>query len=284
MKQRTGEGFLSLNQICSPSKMVQIQYASDLHIDNVPSIPFESVLTPVAPLLVIAGDVCSVWDPRYATFLEWCSNHWSAVILIAGNHEYFIEDPHVKTLDDTDSYIRSLSAKYKNIIYLQAGQSATVSGIRFIGATLWSAVDPSIWNDIAKAKGDYTDTYVQQGPTIRHSHPSDMTALHALHKARIASAISPRFPGEPIVVITHHMPSFALMEQKYKTRPLRSCYASADDDLIVPPVRVWICGHSHQSQQYRAPSGTVVLMNARGYAHERTRFLGPYNPAATFTL
>jgi len=264
--------------------MVQIQYASDLHIDSGLHAPFASVLTPVAPLLVIAGDVCSAWDPLYASFLDWCSKHWSAVILVAGNHEYFIEDPYVKTLDDTDSRIYSLTAKYRNVAYLQAGQSVTVAGIRFVGATLWSAIDPSIWNTIADTKGDYTHTYTQQGPTLRHSHPSDMTALHALHKARIASAICPRDPGESIVVVTHHMPSFALAEQKYRSHPLRSCYASADDDLFVPAVRAWICGHSHQSQQYRAPSGTLVLMNARGYASERSRILRPYNPACTFTL
>ena len=50
--------------------MVQIQYASDLHITDWPKgTAFEAFLTPVAPILVIAGDICSAWNPLYNSFL-----------------------------------------------------------------------------------------------------------------------------------------------------------------------------------------------------------------------
>jgi len=267
--------------------MVSIQYASDLHINDFPGTQFNTFLIPVAPILILAGDICSAWDPLYRTFLTWCSRQWTFIILITGNHEYFVDGPVPKTIEETDHHIRTMVSSFRNISFLQAGQSVQIPGTRMrcVGATLWSDIDPSLWSEIL-SKGDYTHTYVAQGPTLRTTRPSDVVALHALHKAHLSSALNQRFPGETLVVVSHHMPTFHLQEDKYKQDSFRSCYASADDDLIRYPVKVWICGHSHQATQWRAPSGTVCLMNARGYNNikELSRTSNVYNPTATFTV
>ena len=274
-------------ELLSLTRMISIQYASDLHINDFPGVPFSTLVTPVAPILILAGDICSAWDPLYKTFLTWCSRNWSSVILITGNHEYFVDGPVPKTLDQTDGHIRTLASSLRNIYFLQAGQSVRIPGtrIRCIGATLWSAIDPSIWSDLL-GKGDYTHTYVSHGLGLRTTSPSDTTALHAFHKASLSSAIASHTPDETVIMITHHMPTFQLMQEEYKKSPYRSSYASTDDELIVPPVKVWICGHSHQASQWRAPSGTVCLMNARGYnsIKEQGRMTHRYNPAQTFTV
>jgi hypothetical protein len=245
--------------------MVQIQYASDLHITDWPKgTAFESFLTPVAPILVLAGDICSAWDPLYKSFLAWCSRHWHLVIFITGNHEYYPPEGFLYTLDQTDTYIRSIALP--NTIFLQAGQSYIVPGtrLRFVGATLWSAIDPVIWDEAAEKKGDFKRTYVDTPMGVRNTHPSDTTALHALHKAYLTSAISP-LQKETLVVVTHHMPTLNLLEPRFRGERWHSCYTSADDELLAPNVKVWICGHSHRATQWRSPSGTLCLMNARGY-------------------
>ena len=246
--------------------MVQIQYASDLHITDWPKgTAFEAFLTPVAPILVIAGDICSAWNPLYNSFLTWCSRHWHIVIFITGNHEYYplAGTPH--TMEQTDNYIRSLTLP--NTIFLQAGQSYIVPGtyLRFVGATLWSAVDPAIWDEFADKKGDFKHTFVSTPMGLRNTHPSDTSALHALHKAYLTSAISPLHARETLIVVTHHMPTLNLLEPRFRGERWHSCYASSDDELIASNVKVWICGHSHRATQWRAPSGTLCLMNARGY-------------------
>jgi len=272
--------------------MVRIQYASDLHINDWPEgTPFKTFLIPNAPILVIAGDICEVRSILYNKFLLWCSQNWYYVILITGNHEYYWDHdahPTMKQLsiDDIDTFIPLMGIP--NVIFLQCGTSFKLPGtnIRFVGSTLWSAIDPMIYDEIAAVKGDYNATYTSTHQGIRKTTPADISALHALHKSYLESALAPQSSNEILIVVTHHMPSKQLLEPHYRDERWNSCYASNDDDLIRSNVKVWICGHSHRATQWKAPSGTLVLMNARGYnrPEEQQRIEDMYNPSAYFDI
>jgi hypothetical protein len=270
--------------------MVRIQYASDLHINDYPKgTPFESFVTPVSPILVLAGDVCSAWDPLYRAFLAWCSRNWYLVIVVSGNHEYYCEPGKPHSMIETDAHMYDIAGRFQNVVYLQNGASYVVPNtrIRFVGATLWSAIDPAIWDEIAGKKGDYKATYTAYPTVFRKTHPSDICALHALHKMFLVSALAPQIPGEILVVVTHHMPTLHLLEDHYKGERWHSCYASNDDDLLLPNVRAWICGHSHRAVRWRAPyGGPLCLMNARGYnrPNELGRHVDIYNPQAVINI
>jgi hypothetical protein len=261
-----------------------IQYASDLHINDWPiGTPFDTFVTPTAPILVLAGDICSAWDPLYDHFLAWANRNWYKVILITGNHEYYCEPDQMRTIEQTDQHIASLVKKYKNVIFLQDGASYVLPGtrLRFVGTTLWSAITPAIWDEIAEKKGDYNAIYTQSGFGIRRAHPADMCALHALQKAHLRSACMPR-PNETLIVVTHHMPTPFLLEEEYRNEAWRSCYASNDEDLFASNIAVWICGHGHRATQLQIPHGPLLLMNARGYNRpkETDRSVDVYQPGA----
>jgi len=267
--------------------MVKIQYISDLHVDHWDvGTPFESFVTPVAPILCIAGDICSAWNPLYGHFLAWCSRNWWLILFITGNHEYHNKEG--RTMDETDAHISTIARRFPNTIFLQAGQSYAVpkTRIRFVGATLWSAIDPAIWQEAGEKKGDFKHIFVNSSFAKRPATPSDTTALHALHKAYLGSALVPRMPGEQIVVLSHHMPSLNLLEPRFRGERWHTCYANSDEDLMSRNVPVWLSGHSHRATAWRAPSGTLCLMNARGYnkSQELERAEDIYNPQATFTL
>lgn len=263
--------------------MVYIQYASDLHIDHFPKgTRFESFLIPVSPILVLAGDICSVWDPLYRHFLAWCSRNWYLVILVTGNHEYFcMNKSSPKTISQTDTEVYTLCNNFPNVRFLQNGASYTIPGtsIRFVGATLWSAVEPSIWSEVEQQKGDYVNTY-----THVHSRtkPSDIYTLHRQHVQSLRNAIS---SNEMLIVVTHHMPSEHLLEDSYKNDVWKSCYASKNDDLLTTNVRIWICGHSHRAKTWKSP-GPLCVMNARGYncEEELQRKEERYNPRACIQI
>lgn len=268
--------------------MVNIQYASDIHINDWPKgTAFESFLVPVAPILVLAGDICSAWDPLYAPFLAWASRNWNKVILITGNHEYYCDTEPVRTIEETDQHIAHLVKQFPNIVFLQNGSSYQVPGtrIRFVGATLWSAISPTIWDEIVGNKGDYKVIYNQVGLLTRKAVPADMCALHALHKSQLSSAIAPQ-QHEQLIVVTHHLPTKLLLEEEYRNEKWNSCYASDDDDLFVPNIKVWICGHGHRATKLQVPGGPLLLMNARGYNREKemTRTVDIYNPRQTFNI
>lgn len=262
---------------------MEFQYASDLHIDHFPTTNYTTLLTPVAPVLLLAGDICSAWKPRYASFLRWCSQRWRLVLVIAGNHEYFCEPDAPRTIDDTDAEIRRITTMLGNVVFLQNGDSVAVGGVRIVGATLWSAVDPAI-HEAVLTKGDYTQTYTATPYGIRSTTPMDICALHALHKASLHSTLA-TYPHDRMILMTHHMPSYSLQEEVYRGKPYSSCYASADDDLFYHAnLSAVVCGHSHRALRARVPTGALVVMNARGYPKEARRLMGAYSATATFRV
>jgi predicted phosphohydrolase len=238
------------------------------------------MLTPVAPLLLIAGDICSAWKAEYASFLKWCSQRWRFVVVIAGNHEYFCDDA-VRTMDETDAEIRRITTMLGNVLFLQNGESVSVDGVRIIGATLWSAVDPAI-HEAVLTKGDYTMTYTGTPYGVRNTTPMDICALHALQKAFLHSSMA-LYPREKIVLMTHHLPSFSFQDEEHRGGPFRSCYASADDDLLIRATAV-VCGHSHQTLRLRLPTGGLAVINARGYPKDAGRWKNPYSATATLRV
>ena len=54
---------------------------------------------------------------------------------------------------------------------------------------------------------------------------------------------------------------------------MNCCFASELDDLLSPPVKAWICGHTHHQVEYRiqlddppSEEGEIVVgINAHGY-------------------
>ena len=263
---------------------MDLQYASDLHIDHFPGQDFSTFLIPSASVLLLAGDICSAWKPEYSRFIHWCASLWRYVILISGNHEYTCERSP-RTMDETDAEIRRITAPYTNVKFLQNGESTVIPGtdIRVIGATLWSAVDPAVYEEVVRVKGDYKHTFTNTAMGIRTTTPMDICALHLYQKAMLHSAMASS--AERVVLMVHHMPSFSFMEPSRRAERFATCYASADDDLFQhEQIAVVLCGHSHQFLRVRLPTGAVGIMNARGYKSEAQRLLHAYSASATIRV
>jgi hypothetical protein len=261
---------------------MKIQYASDLHIDGWPfGTPFGLFLVPASPFLVLAGDICSAWHPLYPRFLKWCSRHWHTVILVAGNHEY--HNDKKKTIAETDMKILEICGKFKNVVYLQYGASYALPGtaVRVVGGTLWSTVDPAIWDEGAAKKGDCQKIFLDSPDgSPAKLHPANMSLMHFVQSTMLQIASKKTYPTEKVLVVTHYLPTKQLLEVKYRGEKWHSFYASDDDALFTSDVSAWICGHGHRNAKYRSPSGTRVMMNARGYnrKEELTRSEDVYDP------
>jgi Calcineurin-like phosphoesterase len=258
-----------------------IQYASDLHLDhflNGTPVDFTQFLMPSAPILVLAGDVASAWNPIYHACLIWCSYMWDRVILVAGNHEYHCDPSCPKTRPDTDRHIQRLCSMHRNVHYLQNGAAFYLPGTKlvFLGTTLYSAIDPAIYDQIRK-KSDYCHSYTNQ---LVLATPAYFTRLHRQQVQSLSNAIRAVPRGYKAIVVSHYMPTEQLLEPEYRQEEWRSCYASPTDALIRPPVCLWICGHSHRQVLYTTPKGIQMAMNARGYnkPHELERTQDVYSP------
>jgi hypothetical protein len=77
-----------------------------------------------------------------------------------------------------------------------------------------------------------------------------------------------------ICVLTHHMPSHALIAPRFAGHSLNDCFASACESLMTSQVRAWIYGHTHSCGTQRIRD-TMCHVNARGYANERVPGFAP---------
>lgn len=229
--------------------MTCLRVLSDLHLEFGPLD-----LKPVGEdVLVLAGDVWlgtsgADWAARYS------KSHDVPVLMIAGNHEFYGE------LDGVDTVYARLRS-YPNIYFIQ-DEVATVDGVRFAGATLWT--DYELGGNRGAAM-----TIAQVGLND-HRKISERYGKFRPETALTRHLASRKFletlpPSElPTVIVTHHLPSRRSLDDRYDPA-LNPAYASNLDDLVERSgAAVWVHGHTHTSRDYRI-GRTRVVCNPRGY-------------------
>jgi Icc-related predicted phosphoesterase len=221
--------------------MVSIQILSDAHTEFGFPIdqPFSTKLRK-ADIMVLAGDIvtkaCLLKD-----YLDICKRFSKYVIFVPGNHEYYN--------GSTDEEYETVCNTVENVTFLQR-KRVCIEGIWFAGATLWSDV-----NEFAIDL--MNDPFILEEVHLRHN--TDKKWLDENVK-------------EGDIVVTHHLPSFQLIHEKYKGSLVTSGFASNMDGLIrkLKP-QLWICGHTH------VPFDTVIedvriIINPIGYPGENLVF------------
>lgn len=227
---------------------MKIIIISDLHLEFNSNIP----IIRDADILILPGDIGNPSESIYSSFLLFVNDKFKRTYLIAGNHEYY-----GRTIEDTDILIQSICDKLDNVIYLN-NSSDTYEGYKFIGTTLWSQVDQkcAIINDFDK---------------IRYMN---FTLYNDLHK-RARDYLNVELKKETdskIIVITHHLPSFSLIDPQYeKYGDINKCFASKCDDLISTPIQLWCYGHTHKKSD-KMINGVRCMCNPLGYPWERNKY------------
>jgi predicted phosphodiesterase len=236
---------------------MRIRVLSDLHLEAWPFEPPPAA----ADVVVLAGDI-----HNGAAGIEWAKRRFDAPVLyVAGNHEPYDGEFHA-----TLAALREAAAG-SGVRFLDCGETA-IGGVRFLGCTLWT--DFALAGEAGRrlALGKYRDWLIDYRAIRwrdRTFAPSDSTALHASHRAWLASRLQRRFAG-PTVVITHHVPHPGSIAPRFATHPLNPAFVSNLEDLM-GHAALWLHGHTHAAFDYTV-RGTRVVSNARGYPNEATGF------------
>ena len=261
----------------------KIQYASDLHLEFFGTTPdFTTIVKPVAPYLVLAGDIGQPGHAVFHQFLDYVSASWRAVILIAGNHEYYTTQPQHKwnahwntkpprTMLETQEALKAACVPFPNLYFLHADSPVAFfpdDNLVFIGLTLWSWIPDDFLHVAVTSMNDYSYIPVSNTTTDKRSPltPRVSREIHTHERAVLEAQISEwSVRGAEIVIVTHHMPSFRLIAPQYAESVLNCCFASDCDALLrTGVVRAWIYGHSHTAG-IKQVGTTICAMNARGY-------------------
>ena len=161
-------------------KIKRIQYVSSLFVDCFEKvIPFHLV-KPVAPVLVLSGNIGRPSSKQTSDFLRSCSRAWDYVIYVPGPLE----------LTEPISNFNQLNNGLPNVRLLTSN-SVKLNGVVYIGSPLLSTVDwDCLRRNYGEQKGEENVVAVTYGiPNINLVHPAD-TQYFPIQTATLYPAVN----------------------------------------------------------------------------------------------
>jgi predicted phosphodiesterase len=244
--------------------MTRVLVLSDLHIEFGPlAVPQIDV-----DLVILAGDIhvgpaSPAWAEKLARRLG------APVVLVAGNHEHYGSARQAKGgIERTIEAYRAASAASDGRLFVLERESVEVAGCTVVGATLWSDFALFGADRVAAAMqaaademNDFQLIAWRRGMRFAPAHArAEFERAEAFLESEIAK---PR--RAPLIVVTHHSPSFRSVPARFAKDLLSAAYSSHLDDLVERSgAAVWVHGHTHDSFDYTI-GGTRVICNPRGY-------------------
>ena len=238
---------------------MKIQYASDLHLEMsanrryMQNIPFEAV----GDVLVLAGDIGYLCDKTMPCpkFWEWVSANYREVLIVPGNHEYY---QNYDILANGDSWSREI---LPNVHYHQ-NRVVRIDNVDFVLSTMWSHIPVQCEEVVYQAMPDFRQILYNG----RRFTPADFNAEHEKCLDFIKQSVA-ESTAEHIVVVTHHLPSLAVVAPKHKGSLIGSAFVAELGDFIADSgIDAWIFGHSHASIEAQI-GDTHLLSNQFGYVY-----------------
>jgi len=234
---------------------IRLNILSDLHLGYA-GLPLPEN---DADIVILAGDIS-----RPAQAISWAAGIDKPVLYVAGNHEFYGSG-----MGRTTAQLRNHAAGTR--IRILDNEAVVLSGVRFLGTTLWSDFN------LDGAGMARKDAITQALKLVRDFHriesdtqpgskltPGEMEALFVRNRAWLRDRLDEPFDG-PTVVVTHHAPSMKSIHPRFALSPINTCFVSNSEYLMDRSrVDLWIHGHTHDSFDYYV-NGTRVVCNSRGY-------------------
>jgi hypothetical protein len=251
---------------------MNIQYISDIHLEfydeqNKGILRPETFLQPVAPYLALVGDIGIPDLKSYSVFLQWCAQRWKEVFLVAGNHEFYnVRCPTKTTMTDKKEKIRRICDGLPNVHFLDCSSVYLPEhNVRVLGCTLWSDIPDGLKEKALLMMNDTRQIQYRKDVSFTpwlfsEQHDNEKQWLNQeIHQCELTN--------ERCLVLTHYLPSYSLIAEKYQGHFLNACFASNCEDLFRPPVVGWIAGHTHTGMK-RSIHGIPCVLNPYGYPDE----------------
>jgi len=240
--------------------MASIHILSDLHLefaDYQPSVE--------ADIIILAGDI-HIGIKGFS----WAREQFpeSEIIYVAGNHEFYHH-----TYQTLMHQFRIEAKKYQ--IHFLENDEIILSGIRFLGCTLWT--DYQCFAELSQAKAmdsiqyrladhrliNYID---KDGQSINFSTQHALQ-IHSDSVSWLTEKLLEQSFTEKTAVITHHGPSLSCEHKIFGHTDLAPAFYSDLHDLMAKS-DLWVYGHTHSNLDINI-NNTRLLANQRGYPNER---------------
>ena len=235
---------------------MKIQYASDLHLefaDNykfVNSIPFEVM----GEVLVLAGDITYLnEDIVIDKFWQWASENFREVLIVPGNHEYY---KNSDLANYGDSWIKEI---LPNVKYYQ-NKVVRIDNTDFILSTLWSRIKVLEEMEVRRGLSDFRQIMYNGERFLPVNYNAEHEKCLSFIKQSVAESTAER-----IVMVTHHLPTAAVVAPWHKNSTVGSAFATELSKFIEESnIDAWIYGHSHTNFDTQI-GNTRIVSNQLGY-------------------
>lgn len=235
--------FIYSKAINKVNMTIRIQYASDLHLDQLPSYKMSDLIQPKGDVLILGGDICHIVNIyNHSSFFRYVSVNFQYVIYVPGNHEFYSD---IYSMKELEMIVKKFVATFTNVFYLD-NSSIFIEDVLFTGSCLWCNPEnePPEWFSIDITKDEISDMY--------------NNSVAYLNK--ISSLNYPKH-----VMITHYPPIY----MEFKKRKNRSYHDHRYDDYYQNETiqldnqpSVWIFGHTHENM-YNRVKDTMYISNQR---------------------
>ena len=273
---------------------VRVQVLSDIHLECRKEMYEVAVGSPVLALLGDIGYASDCEDgEKLREFIHTQSNAFEHVLLIAGNHEFYGTD-----YDEGIAWLTRTceAAPRKNVHFLNRSH-VDISGIRFIGCTLWTRIPKKKRLDAIQMMSDFDNISNFEYKNAYEAAKDQGAKLAAINQACLQYGKFFERDAEWLdealqqaredtksgmctgaIVLTHHAPlvkeavvcqrSFEMGGHKIgcEGSNLYSSKLGSPD----PCVKLWLYGHTHKCYSERdAQSGVLFLSNPVGHDGEK---------------
>jgi predicted phosphohydrolase len=258
---------------------MKLHVLSDLHLE------FSPLDLSGGDTLLLAGDICVAAylkesrtertamkhkDACAQFFFEECAKY-KKVYMIAGNHEHYSG-----VFDETIGILREY-LKDSNVQVLD-NETVDLGDWCLVGGTLWTDFNINDFFAKSKAKVGMNDFHLvkkkRENDDLTPFSPDDTVVEHELTLTKLQEVLYNRdLMYKPLIVMTHHCPTYQSIHPKYEGSILNYAYASDLSNLILtnPNIKYWIHGHTHDSFDYIVDQCRVIA-NPRGYGHLRNGY------------
>lgn len=210
--------------------------------------------------LILAGDIGYPEQKVFEDFVESTVKLYDHIFMVIGNHEYY-----KKGMEETLFLLKKVVNKYPTF-HLLDNEMYLHNDVYIVGSTLWSYVDE---NDPGR-KTPINDYYSIKDFTIERSNE-----LHNISKDFLKESLNiVKAQNKKCIIITHHLPSYELIDKVYKGSPISSFFASNCDDLVKSgegSIVLWAYGHTHIAGNHRV-SNVELICNPKGYPSENSKY------------
>ena len=238
---------------CAIKKKIRVM--SDIHLEHYTGFfNFENIIEGgLNDILCLVGDIGNPFSELYKTFIEWCSNNFFKVFIIAGNHEYYHS-----SIEKSNFKIKEICSVFFNVHFLN-NSSFVIDNIIYIGSTLWSFIPNKHEDSIKNLINDYK--------YIEYFTPDICNKLH-IESVNYIKSIIEKYKGRyKIIVLSHHSPLLSNTSKSH-LESLHTNYAfSSDQSSLMKDVNLWVYGHTHYNHKnnYFFFNNTALISNQVGY-------------------